>query len=62
GKKKMLPTGKAPIDGDGGYERLEQALRENHNRLPEGPARRSACRNLNRSLAECVVATAWLFD
>lgn len=57
-KKEMLPTGEAPICGDGGCERLEQALRECHKRLPEGPARRSACRHLNRALAECLVATA----
>ncbi|XP_022142592.1 uncharacterized protein LOC111012670 [Momordica charantia] len=56
----MLPTGEAPISGGGvgGCERLEQALRDCHRRVPDGPARRSACRHLNRSLAECLVATA----
>ncbi|KAE8653663.1 hypothetical protein Csa_007602 [Cucumis sativus] len=54
----MLPMGESPLGGDGGCDRLEQALRECHKRVPEGPARRSACRHLNRSLAECLVATA----
>ncbi|KAG6573459.1 hypothetical protein SDJN02_25359, partial [Cucurbita argyrosperma subsp. argyrosperma] len=53
----MVPTGKAPIGGDGGCERLEKALRDCHKRLPEGPARRSGCWHLNRSFAECLVAT-----
>ncbi|GAB4840798.1 hypothetical protein Ancab_021560 [Ancistrocladus abbreviatus] len=38
-------------------ERLHKALCECHRRIPAGPARNSACRHLNRALADCMVAT-----
>ena len=41
-----------------GCERLHQALCECHRRIAAGPARDAACRHLNRSLAECMVALA----
>ncbi|XP_075489095.1 uncharacterized protein LOC142527970 [Primulina tabacum] len=37
-------------------ERLHRALAECHRRIPAGPSRQSACRHLNHSLAECLVA------
>lgn len=39
-------------------DRLEEALLQCHRRMPEGPARRSGCRHLNKAFAECVVAEA----
>ncbi|EXC24766.1 hypothetical protein L484_018480 [Morus notabilis] len=42
----------------GGCERLQRALGDCHRRLPPGPARESACRHLNRALAECLVSAA----
>ncbi|CAK9151634.1 unnamed protein product [Ilex paraguariensis] len=39
-------------------DRLYQALRDCHRRLPAGPQREAACRHLNRSLAECLVAVS----
>ncbi|KAI3455828.1 hypothetical protein Pfo_012491 [Paulownia fortunei] len=41
-----------------GCERLYRALTECHRRIPAGPSREAACRHLNRSLAECLVAVA----
>ncbi|CAH2034685.1 unnamed protein product [Thlaspi arvense] len=37
-------------------DRLQEALLQCHRRMPEGPARNSGCRHLNKALAECVVA------
>ncbi|KAK1423664.1 hypothetical protein QVD17_18971 [Tagetes erecta] len=37
-------------------DRMYQALLQCHNRIPSGPSRQSACRHLNRSLAECMIA------
>ncbi|MCL7036659.1 hypothetical protein MKW94_028899 [Papaver nudicaule] len=39
-------------------ERFHRALRECHKRIPAGPTRDSACRHLNRSLAQCIVSVA----
>ncbi|CAN8313797.1 unnamed protein product [Cochlearia groenlandica] len=39
-------------------DRLQEALLQCHRRMPEGPARNSGCRHLNRALAECVVSEA----
>ncbi|XP_058182614.1 uncharacterized protein LOC131300680 [Rhododendron vialii] len=39
-------------------ERLHRALSECHRRVPKGPGQEAACRHLNRSLAECLVAEA----
>ncbi|KAJ8899155.1 hypothetical protein K2173_011942 [Erythroxylum novogranatense] len=39
-------------------ERLHEALRKCHGRLPEGVARETACRHLNHKLAQCVVSMA----
>ena len=39
-------------------DRLEEALLQCHRRMPEGPARKSGCRHLNKAFAECVVAEA----
>ncbi|KAI3965820.1 hypothetical protein MKX01_010777 [Papaver californicum] len=39
-------------------ERFHQALCECHKRIPAGPTRDSACRHLNRSLAQCLVSVA----
>ncbi|CAF2044468.1 hypothetical protein BRARA_I02728 [Brassica rapa] len=39
-------------------DRLQEALLQCHRRMPEGPARRSGCRHLNKALAECVVGEA----
>ncbi|PIN14621.1 hypothetical protein CDL12_12753 [Handroanthus impetiginosus] len=41
-----------------GCERLYRALTECHRRIPAGPSREAACRHLNRSLAQCLVAVA----
>ncbi|GMN62184.1 hypothetical protein TIFTF001_031268 [Ficus carica] len=41
-----------------GCERLQRALSDCHRRMPPGPARESACRHLNRALAECLVSAA----
>lgn len=47
------------ISGMGGScDRLQEALLQCHRRMPEGPARRSGCRHLNKALAECVVGEA----
>uniref|UniRef100_A0A7N0RFS6 COX assembly mitochondrial protein n=1 Tax=Kalanchoe fedtschenkoi TaxID=63787 RepID=A0A7N0RFS6_KALFE len=37
-------------------DRLHRALSDCHRRIPAGRARQSACRHLNRSLAECLVS------
>ncbi|KAI3988589.1 hypothetical protein MKX01_026953 [Papaver californicum] len=39
-------------------ERFHRALGECHKRIPAGPTRDSACRHLNRSLAQCLVSVA----
>ncbi|XP_026384978.1 uncharacterized protein LOC113280581 [Papaver somniferum] len=39
-------------------ERFHRALCECHKRIPAGPTRDSACRHLNRSLAQCLVSVA----
>ncbi|CAH8384373.1 unnamed protein product [Eruca vesicaria subsp. sativa] len=39
-------------------DRLQEALLQCHRRMPEGPARRSGCRHLNKALAECMVGEA----
>ncbi|KAK0577852.1 hypothetical protein LWI29_001179 [Acer saccharum] len=39
-----------------GCERLQNALIECHRRVSSGPARESACRHLNRALAQCLVS------
>ncbi|XP_059658002.1 uncharacterized protein LOC132304367 [Cornus florida] len=44
--------------GLGRCERLHRALWDCHRRIPAGPPREAACRHLNRSLAECLVAEA----
>ncbi|KAL3616735.1 hypothetical protein CASFOL_039129 [Castilleja foliolosa] len=41
-----------------GCERLYRALGDCHRRIPAGVSREAACRHINRSLAECLVATA----
>lgn len=41
-----------------GCERIYQALTECNRRIPAGIPREAACRHLNRSLAECLVAVA----
>lgn len=41
-----------------GCDRLYRALAECHRRIPAGLSREAACRHLNRSLAECLVAVA----
>ncbi|XP_021728927.1 uncharacterized protein LOC110695981 [Chenopodium quinoa] len=40
----------------GGCERLQNALFDCHRRIPAGPARKSACRHLNRAFSDCLVA------
>ncbi|KAJ8452525.1 hypothetical protein Cgig2_000114 [Carnegiea gigantea] len=40
----------------GECERLHKALCECHRRIPAGAARKSACRHLNRALADCLVS------
>ncbi|MCL7036657.1 hypothetical protein MKW94_028897 [Papaver nudicaule] len=39
-------------------ERFHRALCDCHKRIPAGPTRDSACRHLNRSLAQCLVSVA----
>ncbi|XP_047957396.1 uncharacterized protein LOC125203142 [Salvia hispanica] len=39
-------------------DRLYRALSDCHRRISAGPTREAACRHLNRSLAECMVAAA----
>ncbi|EFH70093.1 hypothetical protein ARALYDRAFT_313968 [Arabidopsis lyrata subsp. lyrata] len=46
------------IKEDISCDRLQEALLQCHRRMPEGPARRSGCRHLNKAFAECVVAEA----
>jgi len=38
-------------------ERVENALRECHRRIPAGPSRDSACRHLSQALAMCLVSS-----
>ncbi|KAL7170487.1 hypothetical protein ACSBR2_035374 [Camellia fascicularis] len=42
----------------GSCDRLQRALLECYRRVPDGPPREAACRYLNWSLAECLVAVA----
>ncbi|KAI3824385.1 hypothetical protein L1987_05843 [Smallanthus sonchifolius] len=37
-------------------DRTYQALVQCHRRVPAGPSREAACRHINRSLAECMIA------
>ncbi|KAF3454303.1 hypothetical protein FNV43_RR04750 [Rhamnella rubrinervis] len=39
-----------------GCERLQRALLECHRRIPAGRMRESACRHLNRAMAQCLVS------
>ncbi|KAL5773426.1 hypothetical protein ACOSP7_013015 [Xanthoceras sorbifolium] len=54
----MQGRSKAGVSGGGGCERLHNALIECHKRVSSGPARESACRHLNRALAQCLVSEA----
>ncbi|KAL7601062.1 uncharacterized protein LOC111891082 [Lactuca sativa] len=45
-------SGEVPPECD----RLHRALLQCHQRVPSGPSREAACRHLNRSLAECMIA------
>ncbi|KAI3781000.1 hypothetical protein L2E82_10998 [Cichorium intybus] len=45
-------SGEVPPECD----RVHQALLQCHRRVPSGPSRQAACRHLNRSLAECMIA------
>ncbi|KAL1537574.1 hypothetical protein AAHA92_30070 [Salvia divinorum] len=47
-----------PIAAFHGCDRLYRALSDCHRRISAGPTREAACRQLNRSLAECMVAAA----
>ncbi|KAA8537241.1 hypothetical protein F0562_029717 [Nyssa sinensis] len=49
-------SGGLGLTGGGGCERLHRALMECHRGVPAGPPREAACRHLNRSLADCLVA------
>ncbi|GMY34952.1 putative cytochrome c oxidase biogenesis protein Cmc1 [Fagus crenata] len=46
------------MSGSNGCDRIERALMECHKRIPFGPARESACKHLNRGLAQCLVSLA----
>ncbi|XP_027185523.1 uncharacterized protein LOC113783557 [Coffea eugenioides] len=39
-------------------DRLHRALTDCHRRISAGPPRQAACRHLNHSLAQCLVAVA----
>ncbi|KAL9997381.1 hypothetical protein Hdeb2414_s0002g00062101 [Helianthus debilis subsp. tardiflorus] len=45
-------SGEVPAECD----RIYQSLLQCHRRVPTGPSREAACRHLNRSLAECMIA------
>ncbi|KAE9610648.1 hypothetical protein Lal_00029703 [Lupinus albus] len=46
------------MSSEGTCSRLQRALEECHRRIPQGPGRDSACRHLNRALANCLVSIA----
>ncbi|KAK4399526.1 hypothetical protein Sango_1428100 [Sesamum angolense] len=48
----------APTVNLHGCDRLYRALTQCHRQIPAGPSRDAACRHLNRSFAECLVAVA----